>query len=325
MNTPLVSIIVPVFNTRPYLEQCFESLVTQTLTLIEIIAVDNGSTDGSLEWLDTFSANHENMHLLVHPAGRQGDARNAGMAKATGDYIGFVDSDDYVDPNMFQKLHKLTKMSGAEVAICNIDYFYQKTGETRKNLPVDKLTCNEKYTIWDRPFVLRNLTICNKLFSADLIRRLSLRFPLGVFHEDQYFVVKALMNANAIMSTPESLYYYRKEREGSVSQDGEHRASDIFTVMNMLEKDVAAFSGTIKLFHELKISRLLQIYASLKGRRRNMFFRQQKKALQEIPALTTPSLLTPTELREFHFLRSNHYWSCELFYCLRQMYGAMMR
>jgi glycosyltransferase involved in cell wall biosynthesis len=320
-----VSVIVPVYNTEVYLGECLDSLVAQTLPDIEIICVDNGSSDGSLSVLKEYASVHNNIIVLVHPEGRQGDARNAGLEVAKGEYIGFVDSDDFIHENMFLTLHKLAVEGHAEISICNNDYFFQKSGETRKNLRDEMLECDESYCIFDRPIILRNLTPWNKLLSANLIRRLALRFPLGVFYEDQYFIGRALINAKSIISTPESFYYYRKERDGSVTQDGGNSAGDVFKVMKMLEDEMGGSSELIELFHALKVSRFLELYAPLKGRVRRDFFRQQKIEFEKLPEFISRSLLTPTEFREFCFVRRNAYWSCELFYYLRRLYGAMKR
>ena len=95
--------------------------------------------------------------------------------------------------------------------------------------------------------------------------------------------------------------------------------------MEMLKSEMAGSSELIDLFHVLKVSRLLELYGPLKGRIRKDFFRRQKSEFQCLPALSSRSILTPTEYREFRFLRRNPYWSCELFYRFRRLYGAMRR
>ena len=325
MEVPVkVSVIVPVFNTVNYLPECLDSLLNQSLS-VEIICVDNGSTDGSLKILKRYSEVHDNIVVIEHPDGRQGDARNAGLEIAKGQYIGFVDSDDFIDPDLFLKLYELSLEHGAEIAICNIDYFFQKSGEFRKNLQEGTLACDEKYRLLDRPVLLRNLTICNKLISANLISRLCLRFPLGFFYEDLYFVVKALINAKSIISTPESLYFYRKERIGAVTQGVGKSVFDVFKIMEMIKNEMGGSHELVHLFYVIKISRLLELYISLRGQIRKDYFCRQKIEFERLPPLAKRSLLTPTEYREFCFLRRNPYWSCELFYSLRRLYGAMRK
>ena len=317
----VLSVIVPVYNTEPYLRQCLESLVIQNMSNIEIICVDNGSTDGSLNILNEYASLHENIVVVVHPGGRQGSARNAGLEIASGDYIGFVDSDDYVSKEMFRLLYSLACSSGAEIAICNIELFYQATRQSRKGVSDYILESTNSYRVTERPLLLRNLTICNKIFSSALLERLNLRFPEDVFHEDQFFVVSAMLNARGIVSTPEALYHYRKEREGSVSNDHGRSTLDIFVVMDLLAEEIKRSVNARSLFNEIKITRLLQLYNTTQGCLRREYYLKMKTEFSSIVTTKNMELLTPTEYREYRVLRRYGYIISECFYRLRQLYG----
>lgn len=317
----LLTVIVPVYNTKSYLNQCLDSLLAQNLRNFEIVCVDNGSTDGSLAILNEYASRHKNIVVLNHPKGRQGDARNAGLRVAKGKYIGFVDSDDFVQPDMFSKLYSLATENNAEISICNIELFYQVKGITRKHVSGYMLESTSAYRVVDRPLLLRNLTICNKVFSSTLLERLGLRFPESVFHEDQYFVVTAMLNAHGIISTQEALYHYRKEREGSVSSDQGCHALDIFLVMELLGKEVRKLGNVSALFDELKVCRLLKLYRTTTGEVRRKFFQRLKSEFSRLSFPANLTLLTPAEYREFRILKRSSFLPCECFYGLQRIYG----
>ncbi len=164
---PNVSVVIPVFNTAPYLKQCLDSLLSQTLNNIEIICVDNGSTDDSLNILKEYGDKHDNIVILVHPEGRQAGARNAGMDVANGTYIGFVDSDDFVSADMFQRLYDAAQATNASVSVCNVTAFNDKGSYNSAMLPNEYFSVDGGFHIIEKPQLLRNTTACNKLYLFD--------------------------------------------------------------------------------------------------------------------------------------------------------------
>ena len=120
---PKVSIIIPVFNAEKYLEKCLDSLVNQTLEDIEIICIDDGSTDNSLEILKTYEQKDKRIKVLQQTNKKQGAARNYGIREAIGEYIGFVDSDDWAELDMFEKLYNKAISTDSDITMCKvIDY-----------------------------------------------------------------------------------------------------------------------------------------------------------------------------------------------------------
>jgi len=327
MCHPVVSVIIPVFNTRPYLQQCLDSLTGQTFPEMEIICVDNGSSDGSYEFLQDYAARHTNMTVLRHPQGRQGGARNAGIEKAKGEYIGFVDSDDFIAPTMFERMVETAQVEQADVVVCNIKLYYESTGWGRKALADDLLAGDGPFSIQQRPRLLRNLTICNKLFSRELIERNHIRFPEGSFHEDQFFVIAAFLLAQRIVSVPEALYFYRRERSGSVNK---YRGVDhlqIFRVLEMVNAFVAgrqiqdSYQGLIE---ELAISRILLVAHLIGGKHRHPYFRRMRSEFRKMKLPEQPKILTPSEYREFQIVRRFGYLIYNLLYqLLRPGYGHL--
>ncbi len=324
MNQTIVSVIMPVLNTKPYLRQCLDSLFSQTLHEMEIICVDNGSTDGSYELLQEFALTHPNMTLLQHTEGRQGGARNAGIERATGEYIGFVDSDDIVAPTMFQSMYDTAKAENADMAICNIELFYEDNQSPRLHLPADLLAGGEVISIQQRPRLLRNLTICNKIFRRDFIYNHHIRFPVGIFHEDQFFVITAFLSSERIVTESEALYFYRRGRPGSVN---EYRGSDsmhIFHVMQTVSDfiETKGMDKSVKmLVDEVKTQRYLSLYSTTNNTSRREYFERMRKEFQHLDISTKPQMLTPSELREFEIVRRHGYTAYNLFLEVRDIYG----
>jgi len=328
MKQPKVSVIVPVLNTKPYLRQCLDSLTTQTLKSIEIICVDNGSTDGSYEFLVNYTKTHSNMSVMKHVEGRQGGARNAGIEIAKGEYIGFVDSDDFVSPDMFQKMYELAEADKAQVVVSNIQYYHIGSGYGRNSLPESVLDNDNPAPIQKRPKLLRNLTICNKLFSRKLIDRHEIRFPQGYFHEDQFFVIAAMVSASRISTLPESLYFYRKGRTGSVS---EYRGPDCMHIFSIMDKVVSFVERDLKnsplnrIIREVKVMKLLQIYQLTGPAHRRNYFIEMKKQLKATNIGKTFQLLTRSERREYHLVRYSGYLTFILYLALRAKYGELLQ
>ena len=199
MSNVLVSILVPVYNTSKYLEKCMDSLVGQTLKEIEIICVNDGSTDNSLEILQAYAEKDPRVIIVDKPNGGLPSARNAGIDRATGNYLGFVDSDDYVETTMFEKMYKTAIKNSAEVVICGAEIFPTTPAPTAWLYDVlSPRTCHYPEFTPDvlfkergsRPFLWRNLV------KRDLIEREGIRLKEDiVLGEDQAFQFKVYPKA----------------------------------------------------------------------------------------------------------------------------------
>lgn len=220
MSNILVSILVPVYNTSKYLEKCMDSLIKQTLREIEIICVNDGSTDNSLEILEEYAKKDPRVIIVNKPNGGLPSARNAGIDRATGEYLGFVDSDDYVEVTMFEKMYKTAKKNKAEVVICGAEIFPTTPAPTSWLYDVlSPRTCHYPEFTPDvlfkergsRPFLWRNLV------KRDLIERENIRLKEDiVLGEDQAFQFKVYPKAKGISFIADKLYHYCWYREGSI-------------------------------------------------------------------------------------------------------------
>ena len=180
----MVSIIVPVHNTADYLHKCIESLRSQTLQQIEIILVDNLSVDGSSEICDEYAKIDKRIKVLHLSIAGLSIARNAGMRIASAPYIGFVDSDDYVEPAMFEKMLDAMVQSDAEIAYCNFLLEYEfKPNESPYRNSGDIVIRDPKNVLQDMMMEKVSCSACTKLYKSGFLT--SLQFPEGKNYEDR--------------------------------------------------------------------------------------------------------------------------------------------
>ena len=176
-----VSIIVPCYNVAPYVEACLDSLVNQSLRNIEIICVNDGSTDVTPALLDAWAEKEDRIRVIHRENGGQALARNLGMDMAGGEYVGFVDPDDYVEPSMFARLVEEARRHGADVTACGYTSFSDGDGSVLEELSwspapgVDKGVQSDVMrtnSVWER----MDVVTCNKLYRRDFLDRHGLRF-----------------------------------------------------------------------------------------------------------------------------------------------------
>lgn len=256
MKEGKISIIVPVYNTKEYLRCCIESIQNQTYNNLEIICVDDGSTDGSGEILDELS--REDNRLIVFHTENRGvaNARNTGMLEANGEYIGFVDSDDYLDRDMFSRLVK--EMDNPEVDIVTCRYYFDyNNGEivpavNQKSVPQDVVKALDflPYMYERDTYKGVGAYLWTRLFRTRLIKAdnqsLLLSFMTDITgYDDVVFNAKAMLRCNKIVYIDKPLYYY-VQRENSIM----HSNYKIKSTMKWVE----AYRRTIGLFKENSVS-----------------------------------------------------------------------
>ncbi len=220
--TPKVSVIIPVYNVEHYLRECLDSVINQTLKEIEIICVDDGSTDNSLDILLEYAAKDKRMTIIRQQNLHAGVARNAGLAVARGEYLSFLDSDDFFELNMLEKVQMHIHKNQAEVCIFNCYFYDNKT--KRRSSPT--WTLKEEYIhsnifsskdIALNIFQLTNNWPWNKIFSKSYILKQKLFFQNTCHTNDTYFVALAIANAEKITVLNEKLLNYRTNVDKSLT------------------------------------------------------------------------------------------------------------
>lgn len=204
MKAPKVSIIIPVYNVEEYIEQTISSLLNQTLKEIEIILIDDGSTDSSREIIKRYSEKYDNINVILQDNSGPSIARNKGIKEATGDYIVFVDSDDLLPEDSLEIRYNTAVKENADLVIGGTYKFNSK-----RKWPMKKhfLGNGAKNVITDSD-ILWTVGPCNKIYKSSLIK--DLEFPANIkYAEDQVFVVEAYIKAKKIYSINDVIYYYR--------------------------------------------------------------------------------------------------------------------
>ena len=203
----MVSIIVPVHNTADYLHKCIESLRSQTLQQIEIILVDNLSVDGSSEICDEYAKIDKRIKVLHLSIAGLSIARNAGMRIASAPYIGFVDSDDYVEPAMFEKMLDAMVQSDAEIAYCNFLLEYEfKPNESPYRNSGDIVIRDPKNVLQDMMMEKVSCSACTKLYKSGFLT--SLQFPEGKNYEDRLVMYEWVALCKKVVWVDSPFYHY---------------------------------------------------------------------------------------------------------------------
>ena len=243
-----VSIIVPVYNVEKYLRKCLDSLINQTLKDIEIIIVDDGSTDSSPDIIAEFAQKDSRIKTIRQKNSKLGATRNNGMKLATGEYLGFVDSDDYVDENFFEELYLTAINSQADIVAANIlkhkpkynkyNLHYKKTLQTadiQKKIKLCSDTTNRFFSCW------------NKIYKRELITKYNLEFTVNRIHEDVIFSTKALYYSNILAVTPNTTYHYMQNPNSICNTKKGNNAKGVDKIYNYKQMQIFAKDHDIKL------------------------------------------------------------------------------
>lgn len=211
---PKVSIIIPVHNTASYLKRCVDSVINQTLKDIEIILVDNLSQDGSDMICDEYALIDSRIRVLHIDKAGPSIARNAGISIASASYIGFIDSDDHIEPTMYEKLFDALVVENADMAYCNFCYEYQDGSQKHVYSNSGKI-----YSFTSKEILISILqdkvssSPCTKLFKKELFD--TFKFPVGIFYEDHSTVYRWVALCKKIVWV-DQIYYYYLQRDGSI-------------------------------------------------------------------------------------------------------------
>ncbi|MCI7623117.1 MAG: glycosyltransferase [Clostridiales bacterium] len=220
-----LSIIVPVYKVEEYLGECVDSLLSQTIDDYEIILVDDGSPDNSGKIADEYAAANPDMIRVLHiDNGGQGRARNFALDIAKGDFVGFVDSDDWVTHDMYEKMYTRAAETGADVVVCD---FMERFADGRESVLPASLQDN---------WLGSAGSSCNKIFRRSLVG--ALRFPVGLWYEDFYFSAVMLLRSKHTEFIAEPLYIYRRGQESTMHNNNAAKNLDMLTIMDMLEKEM---------------------------------------------------------------------------------------
>lgn len=232
-----ISIVVPVYNVEKYLHKCIDSLLNQTFKNIEIILVEDCSTDKSKIICREYASRFRNISLVCHSENKGlAQARNTGMMIAKGEFIAFVDSDDWVATNMYKLMYEKIIKDKLDIVVCGFEEKYQ-------NGKKSEFTFRFEENIYDNTEVLKkflsgeiNAIAWNKLYKICLFKEYNIKYPVGKLYEDQYPTFLSLFNSNAVGIINKPLYYYRKIDTSITGSKFSKRDLDIIEQTNNIKK-----------------------------------------------------------------------------------------
>lgn len=313
MKKPLLSIVVPVYNTSPWLRKCLDSIINQTYRNIEIICVDDGSTDDSLAVLQQYAVRDFRIKVIHQENAGVSVARNRGVEVASGDYVGFVDSDDYLACNAFEIVvpYLEEKPDVVVFGIKGVDAFGKDVSSAYMDLPCEGVRKPDESLI-----IATNGYVWNKLFRLKLLRDNNVTFPCGIRYEDAMFMYIAMMFSEKVCYVKERVYYYL-QHEGSFTQ-GECALVRASRFCYMLEA----------LYQYMKRQNMLQRWGNLYRRLFLYYFehpvhslpgKQQRQLMMQFKRMVMkngisddfPGVYPYDELRKFSLFRSLFFWRNE--------------
>ena len=258
MQDDLISIIIPVYNVEKYITDCLNSVVNQSYTNIEVIIVNDGSTDGSSTICELFSDKYENVKVFNQKNKGLSAARNIGIEHSNGEYITFLDSDDYISTDYCSTLHKAVKNTKALQAMCcmvRIDEGGEILRDNSVSVSGDftvlsteeffSLICSNKKSLY-------YTSACGKIFHKSLFTNCINRFPLNVLFEDNWLSIKLFLETKKICLVNVELYYYRK-RQGSITNTVIQDPEYILDFCEQLNDTINVVFGSNEISQDIKI------------------------------------------------------------------------
>ena len=218
MDTAKISVIVPVYKVEPYLDKCVSSIVNQTYKNLEIILVDDGSPDNCPAMCDAWAEKDSRIRVMHKTNGGLSDARNAGMAVATGKLMAFVDSDDWIVPDMYEYLYQRLTEDNNDIAACGVQMVWEDKTPSRTLTREGSCVLNQEEamrTIIEESWLKQ--PVWYKLYKTELVR--DILFPVGKYHEDVFWSYQAVGRAQRV-SVSDHIGYYYLQRGGSIMGEG---------------------------------------------------------------------------------------------------------
>ena len=235
LNIPKVSLIIPVYNTEKFLERALKSVEKQTFKYFETIIINDGSTDKSAEIIERFAQNNENVTVINQKNQGLSAARNAGIKKAKGEYIAFLDSDDFLMPTFLSSLYRLASKNNADIAYCAYKLYYDKSGF---NIYMP-LTPRSKVYSKRQAFgkLISDITFhhfaWNKLYRRTLFTEHDICFP-SMYYEDVSTTPKLFFFANKVVATSRALYIYRRHPSSMIASMTDKKINDFIKSLGII-------------------------------------------------------------------------------------------
>lgn len=236
-NTPLITVIVPVYNVEDYLEKCLNSIITQTYKNLDILLINDGSTDNSGVICDKYSLIDNRIRVFHQDNRGVSEARNLGLNNSYGEYIGFVDPDDWIEPEMYEVLLNKLLINNSEISICGHTIYHSNDAfDVRTNSLLEGIIYKKEALTYLLDINLYEGYLWNKLFSAKLINKFNLRFNKNLaICEDLLFVACYMLNLEYIYYIPKPLYNYIERQGSAINSYSSKRQTEILAWVELCE------------------------------------------------------------------------------------------
>lgn len=249
IDKPLISIVIPIYNVEEFLKTCLSKVCVQTYTNVEILLIDDGSTDACPSICDEY-AQLDNRITVVHKKnGGLSDARNVGIEISKGEYITFIDSDDFISEDYIEYLYSLIREANADISVCQVQMVTEdgsliKTKASSKNMVVRGTKNCVHAFLYDNTI---DTTAWRKLYKTSLFKDNNIKYPVGRYNEDVFTTYKLVMQSSVIAVGSRQLYMYR-QRTGSITKS-EFTTKHLDHVLGHLER----YNGITQVYPEFKV------------------------------------------------------------------------
>ena len=264
---PEVSVVVPIYNVAEYLPKCVDSILAQTYSDFEVILVNDGSKDDSPAIAESYAEKDRRVRVVHKPNGGLSDARNEGMKYASGTYISFIDSDDFIEPDMLEKCVQALQRADADMVIFDYYQYYQATGQ--KEVIANRFEEGTVYSLKDTPGLLTGIANAawNKVYRRSLFTDSGIIYPWGCLYEDLGTTYRLLARAEKIVFVNQPLYDYLKDRPGNITGEFNMRAYHVLDMVKITLDDYKNLGIYDRYYEELKFLGGVNILECLKKTR----------------------------------------------------------
>jgi glycosyltransferase involved in cell wall biosynthesis len=285
MSNIKISVVIPIYNSEKYIEQCLDSIINQTLEDIEIICVNDGSTDNSSNILNKYMKDDSRVIVINSDHKGAGSARNVGLNCSHGKYISFIDSDDWIDEETYENLYLTIESKNADIIMFKMLNYDEKTNKYCKteyyNLtPLNEFSNGEVFNYQNIEEILKiAVSPCNKIYKNSFLKEISVKFPEGLIFEDNPFFFETFLNAKRVVFYDEYLYY-RRRREDSIMNSINEKHFDIIPISNKILdifKDNNLYETYKSSLLNKKITLIRTVYDNLDDKHKHEFFNMMKK------------------------------------------------
>ncbi|WP_300382369.1 glycosyltransferase [Clostridium sp.] len=266
----MVSLIIPVFNVEEYLEECLESIIAQSFSDYEVILVDDGSTDKSRSIINDYEKRFNNIKILYQKNKGVSEARNLALKHASGEYVLYVDSDDFLKSNMLELMVNKAKKTKTDIVICNYTLYYGVNSSNNKEFSYNIVESKMYYPIEAVDMMLNfklQGQLWNKLFKRSLLIENNFEFEPGRYIQDIFPVFKVINKSGKIAFIDEALYYYRQRETSTIHKRNIKLVEDYYHAMYsiiqyIIENKIKVNATSFKVFKASVLSYFIYHYTN---------------------------------------------------------------